>query len=52
MHMQPIFSSFMVFGGNISESLFERGLCLPSGSNMLEEDFYRVVTKIKNIFEK
>ena len=50
--MQPIFSSFMAFGGDISESLFERGLCLPSGSNMLEEDFYRVVTKIKYIFEK
>ncbi|MBE50182.1 MAG: pyridoxal phosphate-dependent aminotransferase [Flavobacteriales bacterium] len=52
MHMQPIFSSFMAFGGDISESLFERGLCLPSGSNMLEDDFYRVVTKIKYIFEK
>ena len=47
MHLQPIFSQAPYYGGNISEQLFENGLCLPSGSNLTEEDRYR----IKNCIE-
>lgn len=42
MHLQPVFKSYPYFGGTISETLFENGLCLPSGSNLSEEDFGRI----------
>lgn len=34
MHMQPIYSDCDRYGGEVAESLFERGLCLPSSSNL------------------
>jgi dTDP-4-amino-4,6-dideoxygalactose transaminase len=43
MHMQPIFEKYPAYINDISEKLFERGLCLPSGSNLKEEDLQRVV---------
>lgn len=47
MHIQPIFSEAPYYGGKVSEQLFDTGLCLPSGSNLTEEDKYR----IKKCFE-
>ncbi|MBU1205306.1 MAG: DegT/DnrJ/EryC1/StrS family aminotransferase, partial [Proteobacteria bacterium] len=47
MHMQPVFRSCGVCGGEVSEDLFERGLCLPSGTQMTEEDLERVVRIIR-----
>lgn len=44
MHQQPAFHSFPFFGGNVAEDLFQRGLCLPSGSNMTEEELQWVVS--------
>lgn len=41
--------SFSVVGGKVSEELFEKGLCLPSGTAMGEEDLKRVVNVIKKI---
>jgi dTDP-4-amino-4,6-dideoxygalactose transaminase len=52
MHLQPIFSKYEFFGDGTSEKLFENGLCLPSGSNLSNEDLNRVATKIKQIFKK
>lgn len=43
MHLQPIFASHRSFGGDVSGRLFERGLCLPSGSSLTEDDQDRVV---------
>ena len=43
MHLQPIFASHHAFGGDVSARLFERGLCLPSGSSLTEDDQDRVV---------
>ena len=37
-----------VVGGEVSEYLFETGLCLPSGTQMTNEDLSRVITIIKN----
>ncbi len=51
MHLQPIFNDCKFFGGKISEKLFDRGLCLPSGTSMKEEDLYRVVNSIKILYE-
>lgn len=50
MHLQPIFEKCQFFGDGTSEKLFERGLCLPSGSNLEEPEFDRVVNAIKAIF--
>lgn len=47
MHLQPAFAKAEVFGGATSEQLFERGLCLPSGSSLSEEDRARVVALIR-----
>ena len=43
MHLQPIYASHTTFGGDVSARLFERGLCLPSGSALTEEQQDRVV---------
>ncbi|MRI62422.1 aminotransferase class I/II-fold pyridoxal phosphate-dependent enzyme [Ornithobacterium rhinotracheale] len=42
MHLQPVFSDAMYFGGKVSENAFDRGLCLPSGSNLTDEDRDRI----------
>lgn len=48
LHLQPIFAGCEFFGGQVAESLFEQGLCLPSGSNLQEEDLHLVVSAIVN----
>jgi len=50
MHLQPIFKSCTVFENGVSEKLFKLGLCLPSGSNLTEEELKRVITQIAIIF--
>jgi len=47
MHMQPVFGQAPYFGGNVAEDLFEKGLCLPSGSNLSQADLDRVISEIK-----
>ncbi|MBD3614994.1 MAG: aminotransferase class I/II-fold pyridoxal phosphate-dependent enzyme [Gracilimonas sp.] len=47
MHLQPVFESFPAYSNGLSEWLFEYGLCLPSGSNMSEEDQARVIKTIR-----
>lgn len=42
MHLQPIFSQYEAFHAGVEEKLFETGLCLPSGSNLEEEDLGRI----------
>ena len=43
MHLQPVFADVPVYGGEVSARLFERGLCLPSGSALTDDDQRRVV---------
>jgi dTDP-4-amino-4,6-dideoxygalactose transaminase len=43
MHLQPVFKSFSRIGGNVAEDLFNKGLCLPSGTAMTKKDLDRVV---------
>ena len=52
MHLQPIFRRHKCFGGSVSEDLFNRGLCLPSGSNLNQKDLNRIVENIKRLYEK
>jgi len=51
MHLQPIFNTYQALTNGVSEDLFNRGLCLPSGSNMSDQDLNRVVDIIKNLHE-
>jgi len=46
MHMQPIFKDCLHFTNGISEDLFEKGLCLPSGSNLSQDDLDRILNII------
>lgn len=50
MHLQPVFAGAPYYGGNISEKLFDNGLCLPSGSNLSDEDRERISNVIKAYF--
>jgi dTDP-4-amino-4,6-dideoxygalactose transaminase len=52
MHLQPIFANYPYYGTNVAETLFETGLCLPSGSNLTDEDRNRIKTVIKQVFEQ
>lgn len=42
MHLQPVFEKYPYYGGKVCETLFENGLCLPSGSNLTTEDQNRL----------
>lgn len=49
MHLQPIFKNAAYFGDNLSETLFEKGVCLPSGSNLTDEDLQRIKSVVLNL---
>lgn len=49
LHLQPIFNEYKKFVDGTSESLFSRGLCLPSGSNLSLSDLERVTDCIKKV---
>jgi dTDP-4-amino-4,6-dideoxygalactose transaminase len=50
MHLQPIFKNCPAYINGVSERLFKFGLCLPSGSNMSEQDLNRVLLQINKVF--
>ena len=50
MHLQPLFQDNLYFGDDLADTLFDNGLCLPSGSNLLEEDFNRIKEAIRSFF--
>ena len=47
MHMQPVFEGALAFTDGTSEDMFARGICLPSGTAMRDEEFARVVKIVK-----
>ncbi len=49
MHLQPLFKDALVVEDGTSQRLFERGLCLPSGSSMSDESVVRVCNIIKKV---
>ena len=49
MHLQPIFEKYPFYGDGTSEKLFEQGLCLPSGSNLTQDDLNRVMEAIRAV---
>jgi dTDP-4-amino-4,6-dideoxygalactose transaminase len=51
MHLQPVFAQYPYYGSGVAEDLFNRGLCLPSGSNLLAEDLDRIVRIVRRVFK-
>ena len=51
MHLQPVFQSYPYYGSAVSADLFEKGLCLPSGSNLTDNDLNRVVETFNNVLQ-
>lgn len=49
MHLQPLYEDAPYYGRGVSDFLFEYGLCLPSGSNMTDDDRERVVAAINRV---
>jgi pyridoxal phosphate-dependent aminotransferase EpsN len=51
LHLQPLFKGCSVYSHseteNVSEALFQTGICLPSGSNLSDEDQTRVINCVK-----
>ena len=52
MHQQPVFNSSKSYLNGVSDNLFENGLCLPSGSNLTDEEFTRIFDCLDSIFSK
>ena len=51
LHLQPAFRGARHLGGSVATGLFERGLCLPSGSNLTRDDLERVVAVVRSTAE-
>jgi dTDP-4-amino-4,6-dideoxygalactose transaminase len=50
MHLQPVFKDSPSYEDGTSERLFKNGLCLPSGSNLTNDELERVINSLKNCF--
>ena len=50
LHLQPVCKDSEYYGGKVAEELFQKGLCLPSGSNLSQEDLNRIVKIINQVF--
>ena len=49
MHLQPVFAGCKVVGGSVAAGLFERGLCLPSGTSLTDADLARVADVVRRM---
>jgi dTDP-4-amino-4,6-dideoxygalactose transaminase len=49
MHLQPIFNGLPFYGKNISEKLFKKGVCLPSGSNLTKNELDRIKNVVNSL---
>lgn len=47
MHQQPVFAGHEMVGGEVADRVFSRGLCLPSGSSLTDDDQTRVIEAIQ-----
>jgi dTDP-4-amino-4,6-dideoxygalactose transaminase len=52
MHLQPVFEHYDSLGGTVAETLFDHGLCLPSGSSLTASDLARVVQVISDVHKQ
>lgn len=52
LHLQPLYEKNKYIGGNTAETLYQRGICLPSGSGLTTEDQNRVVETLQRVITK
>jgi dTDP-4-amino-4,6-dideoxygalactose transaminase len=52
LHLQPVFAHCRGRGGSVAETLFERGLCLPSGSSLTEAELDRICAIVLAVYKK
>ncbi|WP_417860965.1 DegT/DnrJ/EryC1/StrS family aminotransferase [Winogradskyella sediminis] len=50
MHQQPVFKEYPSYTNGVSDELFNRGLCLPSGSNLTKNELDRIISAINAYF--
>ena len=50
MHLQPLFESAPYYGQQVAATLFDNGLCLPSGSNLTVGEKERIASQLKTVF--
>ena len=51
MHLQPVFADAPYYGTDVAEKLFDYGLCLPSGSNLSDQDRFRISKVVLDFFK-
>jgi pyridoxal phosphate-dependent aminotransferase EpsN len=51
LHLQPVFQNYPYYGSGVAEALFDKGLCLPSGSNLSKEDLQRVAKVFLRVYQ-
>jgi dTDP-4-amino-4,6-dideoxygalactose transaminase len=49
MHLQPIFKNYIYFGDKVAENIFNKGLCLPSGSDLTKKNRIRIANSIHKL---
>ena len=52
MHLQPVFAHYPYYGERVAETLFDHGLCLPSGSNLTDTDRQRIESVLVDFFKQ
>lgn len=50
MHMQPFFAEYEFVGTDVSDKLFENGVCLPSDTKMTDDDLNKIVKIVKGLW--
>ena len=50
LHQQPVFEAYPYYGSTVSSDLFDKGLCLPSGSNLTDNDRIRIQDVLADFF--
>ena len=50
MHLQPFFEEYDYIGNDVSQQLFENGICLPSDTKMTDQDLERICGLIKEMW--
>jgi dTDP-4-amino-4,6-dideoxygalactose transaminase len=51
MHLQPIFQNEIFYSNQISEQIFNSGLCLPSGTNLTNKELDIIIEIIFKLFK-
>jgi len=51
MHLQPVFKGVPGYIDGTSEKLFDKGLCLPSGPMVSDDDIERIISVVKSLYK-